>query len=320
VLGRRVVAVETAEENLGRRAAHRGRILGEDRHGGFEQVGKLDVVEADERVRVLEPQVAERVECADRHEVLRGEESGRWVRSSKELVRCECRGIDASKARADDRRLLADPEGRKAAVVTTKAICRRLDLQRIAQEPNSSMPEGSEVGDGPLGPADVVRRDGVGIDEARRAVDEHEWRACALFREEVAMVRARGHDDDAVDPAPAKRPDQLSLTVGIFVAAPGEEQHAPLAGLILDRAVESGREGVRHVLEDEADGRGLPTKPAQEGGVDVLAVVELLDRRLHACSRRIADVGLSVDDPRDGLEPDSRERGDVAHRRGTERR
>jgi hypothetical protein len=75
--------------------------------------------------------------------------------------------------------------------------------------------------------------------------------------------RARGHDDDAVDAARPKGPDQLSLTIGIFIAASSEQHHAPLAGAIFDRAVEGGGERVRHIFEDEADRRGLPTKPPQ---------------------------------------------------------
>jgi len=122
VLRRRVVPIEAAEEDFGGSATHRGRILGDNRHGGFEQVRKLDVVEADQRRRVLEAQVAKRMERADRDQVLRGEDGGRRVRCLEQLVRRTCSRIDASEARADDRRIFLDPERGETEAVAAEPV------------------------------------------------------------------------------------------------------------------------------------------------------------------------------------------------------
>ena len=49
--------------------------------------------------------------------------------------------------------------------------------------------------------------------------------------------------------------------------------------------------------------------------MDVVSIVELLDRRLHAADRCRADAGLSVHDPGDGRQANAGERGHVEHRR-----
>ena len=57
---RRGVAVESSEQKLGGRAAHRLRILRDDRDRRVEDVGERDVVEADQRDPAFEPGAPER--------------------------------------------------------------------------------------------------------------------------------------------------------------------------------------------------------------------------------------------------------------------
>src|SRR5581483_10286253 len=97
----------------------------------------------------------------------------------------------------------------------------------------------------------VVRHDTVGIETARRPVDEDERRPGASLFVQIGVIPARRNDDDAVDATLAERSDQLALAHRVLVAAPGEDEHAALARSVLDRAMERRRERVRDVLEHE---------------------------------------------------------------------
>ena len=131
-------------------------------------------------------------------------------------------------------------------------VCRR-DGEEVAEKADAAMSVTEEVLNSCSGPLDVVGRDAVGVQVARRPVDEHERGTRPSLLVQIRMVVTRGHDDDPVDPAVAERADQLAFTVRILVAAPGEDEHAAFAGRVLDGAMKCGRERVRHVLEHESD-------------------------------------------------------------------
>src|SRR6202795_3953001 len=87
VRGGRAVAVEAAEEQLGRGGSHRGGALGDDRNPGVEHVGEQDVVEADEGDLVMESEPPKCSEDADAEQVLSGENRRSRGAQSEEL-RC----------------------------------------------------------------------------------------------------------------------------------------------------------------------------------------------------------------------------------------
>ena len=68
-------------------------------------------------------------------------------------------------------------------------------------------------------------------------------------------------------------------------------------------------------LEEAAGGGATVVEDEQVAGVQVGLVVKGTGCRRHLRDRRGRDVGLAVDDARDGLDAHSREGGDVPHRR-----
>src|SRR6266487_1872929 len=150
-----------------------------------------------------------------------------------------------------------------------------------------------------------------------RPVDEHEGGSGALLAIEIGVVFARRHDDDPVDTPVAKGTDQLALAKWVFVTAPSEDENASSAGRVFDRSVERRGEWVRDVLQDEPNRLRLAAKPSQHRCVGVAAIVELRDRSPNLRFQSRADPRLVVDDPRNGLEADTSERGHVEHGRTT---
>src|SRR5438105_3992719 len=101
--------------------------------------------------------------------------------------------------------------------------------------------------------APVVGDHAVGVEMTGPAVDEDERGSGASLLIQIAVIVARGHDDDPVDAPLAEGADQLALAIRILVAAAGEHEHATLAGGVLDATMQRRRERVRDVLEDELD-------------------------------------------------------------------
>ena len=146
-----------------------------------------------------------------------------------------------------------------------------------------------------------------------RPVDEDERCSGALLAVEIGVVFARRHDDDPVDTPVAKGTDQLTFAKWVFVAAPSEDKNASSAGCVLDRSMERRGERVRDVLQDEPNRLRLAAKPSQHRRVGVAAIVELRDCTPNLCFQSRADPRLVVDDPRNGLEAHTSERGYVEH-------
>ena len=150
-----------------------------------------------------------------------------------------------------------------------------------------------------------------------RAVDEDQRCSCALLAIEIGVVFARRHDDDPVNTTVAKGTDQLAFAKWVLVATPSEDENASSAGCVLDRSMERRGERVRDVLQDEPNRLRLAAKPSQHGRIGVAAIVELRDRSPNLRFQSRADPRLVVDDPRNGLEADTSERGHVEHGRTT---
>src|SRR5882672_12131232 len=147
-----------------------------------------------------------------------------------------------------------------------------------------------------------------------RPVEEDERCSGALLAIEIGVVFARRHDDDPVDTPVAKGTDQLAFANWVLDAAPSEDENASSAGCVLDRSVERGGERVRDILQDEPNRLRLAAKPSQHRRIGVAAIVELRDRLPNLRFQSRADPRLVVDDPRNGLEADTSERGYVEHR------
>jgi hypothetical protein len=129
-----------------------------------------------------------------------------------------------------------------------------VDAPAVAAVADARVARAEQVRSRLAGAAGVVGEHDVGVDEARRAVDEYDRDAGLAVAHEVAVVGAGGHDDEPVDAARQERLDEVALALGVLVGAAGERQHTALARDVLDAALERGVEGVRDVVEDEASG------------------------------------------------------------------
>src|SRR6266480_3625414 len=145
-------------------------------------------------------------------------------------------------------------------------------------------------------------------------VDEDEGRPSTLLAIEISVVFARRHDDDPVNTTVVKGTDQLAFAKWVLVATPSEDENASSAGCVLDRSMERRGERVRDVLQDKPNRLRLAPKPSQHRRIGVAAIVELRDRLPNFGFQSRADPRLVVDDPRNCLEANTGERGDVEHR------
>ena len=180
---------------------------------------------------------------------------------------------------------------------------------------DAAVAAGEQVLDGAPGAAVVVDEHGVGGDADRGAVDDDDRGARGELGVEVRLAVRCRRDDERVRPPGDERPDQLLLARRVLVDAAGDDQHALLAGGVLEGAQHGRRERVADVLEDRRDRLGPPARPAQAAGREVRAVVELAHRPLHRLRGRRGDATLAVEHPRRGLRADAGETGDVAQGR-----
>ena len=129
------------------------------------------------------------------------------------------------------------------------------------------MAVGEQVRDRALGALAILAEHAVGVDPQRRAVDEHEPDPGRDVAQQVAVVLPDRDDDQPVHAAREHGLDQLALALGVLVGAARERHHAAVARDLLDAAVDRGEEGVRDVLEDQAERGREAVGPAQRPGV-----------------------------------------------------
>ena len=121
---------------------------------------------------------------------------------------------------------------------------------------------GDQVGDRAAGAADVVGDDRVGVDPARRPVDEHHRRAGALLGHQVAVVVAGRDDQQRVDRAEHAQ-HQRALARQVLLAGADQQRVPARVGDLLDGVRDRRVERVGEILDHEADGAGAPAPQAR---------------------------------------------------------
>ena len=207
--------------------------------------------------------------------------------------------------------------GGQAGVAQRGAVAREalgggVERRRVADVGDPLVAVSDEVRDRGAGAADVVEQDGVGVDAARRAIEEDDRDAVVELGLQVAVVVAGGDDEQRVDRAPQQPQDQLALALGVLLARAGDEDVAAGVRGVLDRPRDGRVERVGDVLDHEPERVGAPV--AQRARDVVACEAELRDGRLDARRRRRPHAVLAVDDARDRLQADARAARDVAHR------
>ena len=127
------------------------------------------------------------------------------------------------------------------------------------------------------------------------------------------MVPARGDDQHRVHATPQQRGDQLALELGILLARARDQQVAARASRLLHGLGDGGVEGIRDVLDDQAE-RGGGATMAQAPREVVALKAEGGNRGDHARGGLVRDAGLVVYHARDGLQAHAGFFGNIPHR------
>jgi hypothetical protein len=72
-----VIAVKATEQHLRGGAAKSCGVLSDHRDAGLEEIGQQEVIESDQANPIVQSQFSQAAECADRDQVLAGEQ-GSW--------------------------------------------------------------------------------------------------------------------------------------------------------------------------------------------------------------------------------------------------
>ena len=195
------------------------------------------------------------------------------------------------------------------------SLARGLDGGPVAEVGEAPVAVFEQVPGGERRTVGVVAHDRVGRDARGLAVDEDDGGAAAQLRGEIGLAVGHRGEDEPVDTAAQERRDRLLLARGVVVEARGEDRDAVLERRILDGAVHGAGERVVDTADEQAEGARAPVGAAEVPGVQVGLVVEGAGRRRHLRDRRGRDVGLAVDDARNGLDAHAGEGGHVPHRR-----
>jgi hypothetical protein len=258
---------------------------------------------------------AERPDHADRDEVLAGEDRRGRVGAGEEIDRGAPGGRLVVQV-LDDGDLAGCNAGRSELLEEpASALLGGADGRTVAEVREPAVPALEQVPGGEGGAVAVVADHGVGGHSGRFAVDEDHGRAASQLRRQVRLTLGHRGEDEAVDAATEECRDRRLLTCRVVVEAGGEHRDAPAQGHIFDRPVNGAGEGVVDAADEQAERARPAVGPPEVPRVQVGLVVQGARRCQYLRGRGGGDIGLAVDDARDGLHADARERGDVPHGR-----
>ena len=309
------VAVKAGEEQLCRNTAHGVGVLGHDRDTRIEHVGEIEVVEADEGDEVLQVVT---MECADGpagDEVLAREEGcggliGRQLQQSRGRLLCDRARVQI----AEDEALVdADPGRAQSVGVALQAVTGGSDVGQVAEERDTTVPRGDEMLDSLARSRPVRGQDGVRIEETRWAVDEDDREASLDLVAQVRVIEAGRHHDESVDAPRDQGTGDLTLLDRVLVETGGHDREPAFGRGIVDGAMDRAEERIGHVLEHEAEHPWAASSSSQARGGQVGPVVQLPRGTLDPLGPFVRYPSLAVDDARDRLDADPRERRDITH-------
>ena len=176
-------------------------------------------------------------------------------------------------------------------------------------------PRGDQVRSGGERAARVVAEHAVGVDERRRAVDEHEPDAGVMVGAEVGVVRPRGNDDQPVHAAGEERLGELALACRVLIRAADQRQDAARARHRLDATQQRRVERVRDVVEHDPDAGRRAIRPPQVRRRQVAPVAEQRHRLVHLVGQIRPHGALRVDDARHRGQAHAGQRRDFLHGR-----
>ena len=186
------------------------------------------------------------------------------------------------------------------------------DRQRTVHERDPPVAQLEEMLAGKPAAEHVVDDDGRDVAGRAAMVEEHERDAAVGQPFEIALVLARGIDDDPAHALARERIERAPLVGQQPVGVADHDRLAVRRGQVLGAAGDLGEERVPDVRHDQPDERRLPGP--QRRGRAVRHPAERRDRVAHADAGRLGDPLGPVDDVRDRPHGHARALRDVADR------
>ncbi len=265
------------------------------------------------------PAAAQAAHYTDRDQVLGRVDRGRRLVERQQIERCGMGMLAVDDVLANELGIEGDVGGAQRIDVPSEAFCGSDDRSPIAEEGDPSVAVGHQVLHPACGSVAVVDEHRVGVEESRRAVDEHDRHAHPSLLDEVAVVVAGRHHDQTIDPPFGESLDQLAFACRVLVDTRRQHGDAASRRHLLDRVMHRGVERVADVGDEHAHRASLSTAASQVAGREVVAVAQSIDCRTHPQTELVRHPGFAVDHPRHGLQARSGEGGHVANRRSRHR-
>ena len=255
-----------ATQELGGGATELGDVLRDHADGRLEQVGELEVVEADRRRWTCEPECTKRME---RREVIRfcpvkSAVGGSGSANSSRTAASVLAGFATFARSSAGSSAMPSAERHRGSPAAAPARCR---ARPFGEEPDATMAARRHAVDRPAVPrhcrtARCPHR-GMRAGGGRRRARARVALAC-----EVAVILARRDDDQAVDAPRAEREASSRSSSGCSSALAAKVR-TPRARATLDRAVNVREEGfatsskTRPMLEDTRSGGQRPAESSR---------------------------------------------------------
>lgn len=257
-----------------------------------------DVVERGERDVLRNPQPArtDRVQCAEGHQVVGGEDRvGRLGKGQEPL------GGTASAVRLEV--ALTDVGIGQRKPVLTQGVAEGLHAlaaggggSRAGDDRQPAVAQAVQMGDKVAHRGTSVGAHHRHVHPGNPAVHEDHGGAAARGVEYLRGAAVGGRDEEPVDPAVEQRTDVVVLQLGPLVGVSDDDAVPEGARRFLDRASQRGEVRVEYIADDQPEGARLVG--AQRPGDGVGPVAERVDSSEDAGPRVGADGRMTVEDAR----------------------
>ena len=270
---RNVVPVEAREEYPSRFAPELAGIVIDDGHRDRHHLGQLEVVEADDgRQRRSAPaDDASRVPiCLSAPIELRLLAQKTAVGGSARSRSCFIARLAASTSccpRRTELRVDVDPELGERLRVPLEPSTTGEHARHVSEVADPGVTGLEQRLGAPVGTADVVEHDGVGVQAGHRAGREDERRVPEHRRLQVGRVVGRRHEHEPFDLAADEVGDELALATEVFI---GVAEHDPVAVAAGDLLHPEREVAVVRVAEV---GDGDPDQSGRLSGTDAARIL-----------------------------------------------
>ncbi len=137
--------------------------------------------------------------------------------------------------------------------ISREPLPRGADGLHITQIRHPSVAPLQQMADPGPGTVTIRREHRVRIQERGRPIDEHHGKASSTIVQEVALVGARGDDDETVNPPRHECSRQLTFALRVLVQTRCEHGDTSPARGVLDGSMDGRGERIGHILQQQPD-------------------------------------------------------------------